>query len=81
MSPRYAKATNKDIENPKYRQTGTGRGCAGTNNPGGTQKPDNPLKAIRNPIPQKPDNLIKAIRGLVQNGTHIQWPRGLIVPT
>ena len=54
---------------------------AGTTNPGGTRKPDNPLKGIQNPIPQNPDNPHKGIRYLVQNKTRIQWPRGLNVAT
>ena len=45
---------------------------AGTTNPRGTQKPDNPLKVIRNPMPQYPDNTLKGIRELVQNGTRSQ---------
>ena len=32
---------------------------AGTTNPGGTKKLNNPPKVIRNPIPQDPDNPIK----------------------
>ena len=59
MRPRYAKATKKDIENPKDRKTGTVRGCAGTINPGVTQKPDNHLKGIRNLVPRKSGNLLK----------------------
>ena len=66
MRPRYVKATKKDVENSKYQQTGTGRGCSGTSNPGETWKPDNPLKGIRD---------------LVQNVTQSQWPRGLTIPT
>ena len=34
IRPRYVKSTKKDVENSKYRRTGTGRGCAGTTNPG-----------------------------------------------
>ena len=52
-----------------------------TNNPWVTQKLDNPLKGIRNPITRKPDNPLKGIRDLVQNGTRSQWTRGLTVPT
>ena len=81
MRPRYVKATKKDIYNSKDWQTGTGRGCAGTTNTGGTQKPDNPPKGIRNPIPQDPDNPLKGIRDLLQNGTRSQWSRGLTIPT
>ena len=55
-----------DIENSKYRRNGTGRGCAETTKPGGTRKPDNPLKGIRDQL---------------QNGTRSHWPRGLTVPT
>ena len=66
MRPRYVKVTKKDIENSKDRQTGTRRGCAGIINPGGTRKPDNPLKGIWNPIPQDPDNALKGIGDLVQ---------------
>ena len=69
MRPIYAKATKRDTENSKYRQTGTGKGCAGTNNTRGTRKPDNPLKGIRNPSPWNPDYPLKGIRDLVQNGT------------
>ena len=53
----------------------------GTTNPGVTWKPDNPLKGIRNPIPQNPDNPLKEIQYLVQNGTWRQWPRGLTIST
>ena len=53
----------------------------GTTNPGGTRKPDNPLKVIRNPIPQKLDNPLKRIRDLVPNRIQSQWPRGLTVST
>ena len=67
--PRYVKATKKYIENSKDRKTGTGRGCSGTTNPGGTRKLDNPFKGIRNPMTQNPDNPCKGIRDLVQNGT------------
>ena len=81
MRPRYVKATKKDIENSKDRRTGTGRGCAGTTNPGGTWKPDNPLKEIRNLIPQDTDNPLKVIRDLVQNRTRSQWPISLTIPT
>ena len=54
---------------------------SGTANPGGTQKPDNPLMGIRNPIPQDLDNPLKGIRDLVQSGTRSQWLRGLTMPT
>ena len=54
---------------------------AETTNPGGTRKPDNTLKGIRNPIQQDSDNPLKGIRELVQNGTRSQWPRGLTIPT
>ena len=69
------------MENSKYRQTGTGRGCARTTNPGGTRKLDNTLKGIQNLIPHNPDNPLKGIWNLVQNGTRSQWLRGLTVPT
>ena len=81
MRLRYIKATKKYIEKSKYRQTGNRIGCAGTTNPGGTRKPDNPLKGIRGPIPQNPDNPLKGIRDLVPNGIRSQWSRGLTVPT
>ena len=81
MRPRYVKETKKYTENLKNWQTGTVRGYAGTNNPRGTQRLDNPLKGIRNPIPQEPDNPLKGIQDLVQNITRSQWPRGLIMPT
>ena len=61
MIPKYGKSTKKAMENSKDRQTGTRRMCAGTNNPGGTRKPDNPFKGIRNPIPRNPNNLIMGI--------------------
>ena len=48
MRPRYIKTKKNDIENSKDRRTGTGRGCSGTTNTGGTRKPDNPLKGIQN---------------------------------
>ena len=54
---------------------------SGNNNPGITQKPDNPLKVIRNPIPRNLDNTLKGTRDLLKNGTQIQWPRGLTVAT
>ena len=41
--------------------------CAGTTNTGGSQKPYNPLKGRRNPIPQKPDNSLKGIQDILQN--------------
>ena len=44
MRPKYVKATKKDTENSKDRQTATVRGCAGTTNPGITRKLENPLK-------------------------------------
>ena len=66
MRPRYLKPKKKDIEKSKYRRTGTGRGCAGTSNPGVTRKPDNPIKGIWN---------------LVRNGTWNRWMRGLTVQT
>ena len=70
------------MENSKYRQTGTERGCARTTNPGETQKPDNtPLKGIRNTIPWNPDNSIKGIQYLVQNRARSLYPRELTVPT
>ena len=59
MRPKYVKVTKKDIKYSKDQQTGTGRGFVGTNNPGRTQKPDNPLKGIWNPIPQNTDNPLK----------------------
>ena len=54
---------------------------AGTTNPMGTPKPDNPPKGIRNPIPRNPENPLKVIRDLVQNRTRIQWLIELTVPT
>ena len=62
----FLKSTQIYIENSKYRQTGTWRGCAGTSNPGVTQKPDNPLKEIQK---------------LVPNRTQNQWTCGLSMPT
>ena len=53
---------------------------AGTTNLGGTWKPNNLLKEIRNPIPQDPDNPLKGIQDLVKNETQSQWPRGLTIP-
>ena len=81
MIPRYVKAIKKDIENSKDWRTGTGRGCAGTTNPGRTRKPDNPLKGIQNPIPWNLDNPRKGIRQLVPNKIRSQWPRMVTVPT
>ena len=49
MRPRYIKATTKYIENSKDRQNGTGKGCDGTTNTGGTRKPDNLPKGIQLP--------------------------------
>ena len=71
----------RDIENSEDRQTGTGRGCDVTTNPGGTRKLDNPLKGIRYPITHNPDNPLKGIRDLVQNGNWSQWQRGSTIPT
>ena len=79
--PIYLDLATKDIKNPKDRRIGTGRGCAGTTNPGIIQKPNNPLKEIRNPIPWKPDNPITEIWALEPNGIRSQWPIGLTVPT
>ena len=62
MIPRCVKATKRYIEKSKDRKNGTVRGCAGTANPRGTRKPENPLKGIRNPIPRNPDNPLKGIR-------------------
>ena len=56
------------MENRKDQRTGTGRGCAGTTNTGGIQKPDNTLKGIRNSIPRNPDSPLRGIWYLVQNG-------------
>ena len=81
IQPIYLKPTKKYIENSKYRKTGTRGGCAVTNNPGVTLKPDNPLKRIRNTIPRKPDNTLKVIRNIVPNGIWIQWPRVITIPT
>ena len=70
MSPQsnetqVCQSNKKDIEDSKDRQTGTGRGCAGTTNPRGTRKTDNPLKKNRDPIPRNPDNHLKGIWYLV----------------
>ena len=81
MRPRYVKVTKIYMENSKYRQTGTGRGCAGTENPEGTPNLDNLLSGIWNQIPQDPDNTFKGIRYLGQNGTQSQWPIELTIPT
>ena len=80
MRPRYVKPTQKDLENSKYRQTGTRRGCAENTNPGGTQKLDHPLKVTRNPIPWNPDNPLNGINYILPNEIRRQWPRGLSVP-
>ena len=82
MRPRYLKATKKDTEYSKDRQTDpenskdwrtvTRRGCAGTVNPRITRNPENTLKGTRNPITRKPDNLLKGIRDLVPNRTRSQ---------
>ena len=81
MRPIYLKSTKQYIENSKDWGNGTGKGCAGTNNPGVNHKLDNPLKGVRNPIPRKPDNPLKGIQNLVPNGTCNQWTIGLNVPT
>ena len=81
MRSRYFKATKKDIKYSKCRKTGTVRECDGTTNPGGTRKPNNPLKGICNPISRNPDNPIKVIQDLVQNETRSHWPREFTVPT
>ena len=81
MRPIYLEPTTKEIENSEYRRTNTGRGCDGTTNHGGTQKPDNPLKGIWNSIPLKPDNPLKGIHNIVPNGMQRQWQRGITVPT
>ena len=54
---------------------------AGNMYPGVTQKPDNSLKGIRNPIPRNPDDPLKGIQNLVPNEIWGQWPIGLTVPT
>ena len=73
---------NKKINiNPKDRWTGTKRGRDGTTNPGVTRKSDNPIKGIRDPIPQNPDNPLKEIRNLVLNRIRSQWKKGLTAPT
>ena len=66
MRSRILKPTQKYTENPKYRRTGSGWGCAGTSNLGVTRKLDNTLNRIRNIAP---------------NGTQNQWPYGLSMPT
>ena len=82
MIPRYVKTTkNIYIENSIDPRNGNRRGCTGTINPGGTRKPDNPLKGIRNTISQDPGNPLKGIQDLVQNGTRSQWTRGLTIST
>ena len=52
----------------------------GTTNPGVSQKPDNPLNWIRNPMTRNPDNPLKGIRNLVPNRIRDQCPIGLTVP-
>ena len=64
MRPILLKPTRKYTENSKYRKNKIGRGFSGTSNTGVTQKTDNPLKEIRN---------------LVPNRTHNHWPRVLAV--
>ena len=54
---------------------------SGPTNPGGTRKPDNLLKGIRNPISWNPDKPFKEIQDLVQKWTRSQCPIGLTVPT
>ena len=51
MIPRYLKSTKIYIENSKGRQTGIRRGCDVTTNPGVTRKLYNPLKEVRNLVP------------------------------
>ena len=75
------KTKTKCIENSKYRQNGTGRGCAGTTNYRVTQKLDNTLKRIRNPISLKLDIPLKGSRNLVPNRFQGQWKIRLTVPT
>ena len=74
------KPTTKDIEKPKDSRTGTGRVCAGTNNPGVNRKIDNPLKRTHNPITWKPENPIKGIWNLVPNEIWSQRKIGLTIP-
>ena len=81
MRPIYVKAKQKDIENSKDWQTGNGRGCVETTNPGGTRKPYNPLKGIRNQIPRNLANPRKGIWELASNEIRSQWPGGLTAPT
>ena len=57
------------------------RGCAGTTNPEGTQKPDNPLKGICYPKSWNPDNHFKGIQDLLPNVIESQYPIGLTVTT
>ena len=72
MRPRYVKSTQRN---------GTGRGCVGTTNPGGTRKPENRIKGTRNTTPLNLDNPRKEIWGLVPNRIRSQWPIGLNLPT
>ena len=58
-----------------------GRGCDGTANTGVTQKLDNNLKVIRNPIHRNLDNPLRGIRNLVPNRILIQWSIGLTLTT
>ena len=53
---------------------------AGTINPGGTRKPENPLKGILNPITWNLDNPLKGIWDLLPNRIRSQWARGLTIP-
>ena len=80
MRPRYLKATKKDTENLKDRQTGTRRGFVGPTKPVETRKPNNRHNVIWNPISQNPDYPFKVIRNLVPNRFQIQCMRGLTVP-
>ena len=81
MRLRYLKATKKYIEKSKDGRTVTGIGCAGTTNPGVTQKPDNSHKGIRNPIPRNPYDPLKGIWNLGPNRIRSQYPIGLTIPT
>ena len=47
------KPTQKDLANDLDWITGTGQGCSGTSNPGGTRKPGNPIKGARNLAPNR----------------------------
>ena len=66
MHPTVLTPTQQDIANDKYRINGTGKGCAGSNNPG---------------VTWKLDNLLKVICNIASDRNRNQWPFRLTVLT